>query len=177
MTPSSCCSSTPSLSANATAAGQCRRQLGHAEETERQRRGGGAAHQMPRADSTITARMLRPSAHPEARKTDLRHADASNARVRTAIRRIQPLAGVPLDQSGGAAVIFGNLPSRNRVNLQAGRKACLTISPTGVHRTEVESAFLSRMKCTTGLTSSMYRRSGCPKRRGTLDTPQPKSGS
>jgi len=43
-------------------------------------------------------------------------------------------------------------------------KACLTISPTRVHRTEAESAFLSRMKCSTGLTSSMYRRSGCPKR-------------
>jgi hypothetical protein len=42
-------------------------------------------------------------------------------------------------------------------------KACLTISPARVHRTEAESAFLSRMKCSTGLTSSMYRRSGCPK--------------
>jgi hypothetical protein len=30
-------------------------------------------------------------------------------------------------------------------------KACLTISPTRVHRTEAESAFLSRMKCSTGL--------------------------
>ena len=29
-------------------------------------------------------------------------------------------------------------------------KACLTISPTRVHRTEAESAFLSRMKCSTG---------------------------
>jgi len=44
----------------------------------------------------------------------------------------------------------GNLPTRNRVNLQSEEKACLTISPTRVHRTEAESAFLSRMKCSTG---------------------------
>jgi len=53
----------------------------------------------------------------------------------------------------------GNLPTRNRVNLQSEEKACLTISPTRVHRTEAESAFLSRKKCSTGLISSMYRRS------------------
>jgi hypothetical protein len=45
-----------------------------------------------------------------------------------------------------------------------GEKACQMISPTGVHRIEAESAFLSPMKFSTGPTNSMYRRNGFRKR-------------
>jgi hypothetical protein len=45
--------------------------------------------------------------------------------------------------------------SQPRLTPKSDEKACLTISPTRVHRTEAESAFLSRMKCGAGLISSM----------------------